>query len=32
VVDGDMFYGQDNLVLVARALEEPFKSINCRLC
>jgi hypothetical protein len=25
VVDGDMFYGQDNLVLVARALEEPFK-------
>lgn len=25
VVDGDMFYGQDNLDLVARALEEPFK-------
>lgn len=24
-VDGDMFYGQDNLILVARALEEPFK-------
>ena len=25
VVDGDMFYGQDNLDLVARALEAPFK-------
>ena len=25
VVDGDMFYGQDNLILVERALEAPFK-------
>ena len=24
VVDGDIFYGQDNLVLVERALEQPF--------
>ncbi len=25
VVDGDMFYGQDNLILVERALSQPFK-------
>ena len=25
VVDGDMFYGQDNLILVERALGQPFK-------
>ena len=25
MVDADMFYGQDNLILVARALEKPFQ-------
>ncbi|MAR04174.1 MAG: disulfide bond formation protein DsbA, partial [Planktomarina sp.] len=25
VVNGDMFYGQDNLPLVERAIQQPFK-------
>ena len=27
-VDGDMFYGQDHLELVERALERPYKPSN----
>ena len=26
-VDGDMFYGQDHLELVARALKQPFQGV-----
>ena len=30
-VDGDMFYGQDHLELVERALQRPYKPSNYRL-
>ena len=29
-VDGDMFYGQDRLELVERAIGKPYMQVNCR--